>query len=92
MLLWLISTATFTIAVLSPAVAGFILYDCKGNGAVKKIARRRLEMISGNVASYSRLLNDGKRLEEIKEVHELTSAFRGSRSFCRHGKFEKAQG
>jgi hypothetical protein len=55
-------------------VTGHILYDCKGNGAVKKIARRRLDMICGNVASYSRLLNDEKRLDEIKEVHELTAA------------------
>ena len=55
-------------------VKGFILYDCKGQGAVQKVAKRRLDMISGNVASYSRYLNDEKRLAEIKELNELTSA------------------
>jgi hypothetical protein len=72
-------------------VTGFILYDCKGNGAVKKIARRRLEMISGNVASYSRLLNDEKRLEEIKEVHELTSAVAAVSADMENSKKRKAE-
>lgn len=56
------------------AIAGFILYDCKGAGAKMKLAKRRLDMISGNVSSYSRLLNDAKRLEEIKELNQLASS------------------
>jgi len=54
-------------------LTGFILYDVKGSGAIQKIAKRRLDMISGNVASYSRVLNDAKRLKEVAEVNQLTS-------------------
>jgi len=53
---------------------GFILYDCKGRGAQQKIAQRRLDMISGNISSYSRCLNDSKRLREVEELNGLTAA------------------
>lgn len=52
---------------------GFIMYDVKGKGAQNKLAKRRLDMISGNVSSYSRCLNDPKRLKQIKEVNELAA-------------------
>ena len=35
---------------------GFIAYDAKGKGAVQKIAKRRLNVIEGNVNSYSNCL------------------------------------
>ena len=52
---------------------GFILYDVKGEGAVNKLSKRRLDMISGNVSSYSRMLNDPERLEMIKDVHKIAA-------------------
>ena len=55
-------------------ILGFTIYDVKGKGAVQKIAKRRLEFIEGNVASYSRLLNDEARLDAIKEMNQLVSA------------------
>jgi hypothetical protein len=50
------------------------MYDVKGKGARNKIAKRRLDMIDGNIESYSRLLNDPKRLKSLKEYNELTAA------------------
>jgi hypothetical protein len=50
---------------------GFISYDVKGKGAKQKIASRRLNMIAGNVASYSRCLNDPKSLQHMKEMNQL---------------------
>ena len=54
-------------------LTGYILYDVKGKGAVNKLAKRRLDMISGNVASYARCLNSTKRLKQIQEVNELVA-------------------
>ena len=48
---------------------GFISYDAKGKGAVQKMAKRRLDLIEGNVSSYSRLLNDPKRLKSLKDFN-----------------------
>jgi hypothetical protein len=61
-------------------VMGFITYDVKGNGATQKIAKRPLDTISVNVASYARCLsNPGGN-----EGHECYHCWRCG-SFCRHG-------
>lgn len=52
---------------------GYILYDVKGKGAKQKIAKRRLDAISGNVGSYSKILNSSKRIKMIQEVNQLTA-------------------
>lgn len=52
---------------------GYITHDVKGKGAMQKLAKRRLDMIEGNVASYSRMLNDPKRLKMIQDYNELVS-------------------
>jgi hypothetical protein len=43
-------------------------------GATKLIAKRRIDALDGNIASYSRLLNSDAHLEQIKEVNALTAA------------------
>jgi hypothetical protein len=50
------------------------MYDVKGKRARQKLAKRRLDMIDCNIGSYSRLLNDPKRLKSLKDFHELTAA------------------
>ena len=50
---------------------GFIAYDAKGKGAVHKIAKRRLDVIEGNLNSYSKLINDQKILKTIKDFNHL---------------------
>ena len=52
---------------------GYISHDVKGKGAVNKLAKQRLDMISGNVASYARCLNSSKRLKQIEEVNQLVA-------------------
>ena len=42
-----------------------------GDGAIKKLARRKLDSIDSNVASYSRILNDEAQLEHLKESKAL---------------------
>ena len=52
---------------------GFIAYDAKGKGAVQKIAKRRLDVIEGNVNSHSKLLNDPKRMGAMEDLNKLVS-------------------
>ena len=54
---------------------GFIKYDCKGKGATQKTAKRRLDVISGGVASYARCLNDPAQLKMIAEVTAIAASF-----------------
>ena len=53
---------------------GFIMYDVKGAGAKNKVARRRLDILEGNVSSYARCLNDTKRMDALKEHNELVAS------------------
>ena len=59
---------------LRHTLRGFTSYDCKGTAAAEKIAKRRLDVVSGSIASYSRCLNDSSRLAAIKEMYEMTAA------------------
>ena len=52
---------------------GFITHDVRGKGAVQKIAKRKIDLIEGNVNSYSRLLNNPKRLGAIKDHAQLVA-------------------
>ncbi|GFH45620.1 hypothetical protein CTEN210_02094 [Chaetoceros tenuissimus] len=52
---------------------GHIKYDMKGEGAVKKLAKRKLDFICGNVNSYSKLLNGPERLEQVVEANKLVA-------------------
>ena len=53
---------------------GFITYAVKGKGSVQKIAKRKIaDSIDGNLNSYSRLLNNPKRLEAIKDHAQLVA-------------------
>ena len=53
---------------------GLISYDTKIEGSVQKIAKRRLDVIEGNVNSYSKLLNDPKRLKTIKDFNQICAS------------------
>ncbi|KAI2494151.1 hypothetical protein MHU86_20383 [Fragilaria crotonensis] len=53
---------------------GSILKDSAGKGALKLIAKRRIDMIDGNVGSYSRVLNSTGRMEMIRDVNALAAA------------------
>ena len=53
---------------------GYIMYNVKGAGAMNKIAKRRLDIMSGNVASYARCLNNKKHLGSLKEYNELIAS------------------
>ena len=52
---------------------GSVISDAIGVGAKKKIAKRRINMLEGNVASYSRVLNSASQMERIKEMNEVMS-------------------
>ena len=55
-------------------VMGSILRETIGIGAVKLIAKRRIDALDGNIGSYSRLLNSSARLKQIQEVNALTAS------------------
>ena len=46
----------------------------KGNGEVHKIAKRRLDVIEGNVNRYYKLFNDPKRLKSINNFNQLCAS------------------
>ena len=47
---------------------GAILDQCVGESSKKVIAKRRIDMVSGNVSSYARVLNGPHQLEKIRNV------------------------
>jgi hypothetical protein len=55
-------------------VTGYVLFDCKGQGAMQMVAKRRLDMIEGNISSYSRILNDPQRMVSLRDLNKLTAA------------------
>ena len=52
---------------------GYILYDVKCDSATQKLAKHRLDVISSNVNSYSRCLNDPTRLPMIYNVNAIAA-------------------
>ena len=50
-----------------------VISDAIGVGAKKKIAKQRINMLEGNVASYSRVLNSASQMKRIKEMNEVMS-------------------
>ena len=52
---------------------GKAIHDTMGKGALQKSAARRIDFITGNVSSYSRLLNGPEQLDRLKDHCELTS-------------------
>ena len=53
---------------------GSILKDAAGKGARQLIAKRQIDMIDGNIGSYSRQLNSTARIEMIRDVNALADA------------------
>ena len=66
------------VELLKPSVKdvmmGAILAEAAGKGARKLIAKRRIDMIDGNIGSYSRILNSDARMEMIRDVNALAAA------------------
>ena len=64
-------------SLLQPAMKdvlhGSVISDAIGVGAKKNIAKWRINMLEGNVASYSRVLNSASQMERIKEMNEVMS-------------------
>jgi hypothetical protein len=52
---------------------GQLLQDAIGEGATKKLAKRCVELMSGNISSYSRLMNNNEQLQKAKEMVDLTA-------------------
>jgi hypothetical protein len=53
---------------------GAIHAEAAGKGARKLIAKRQIDMIDGNIGSYSRLLNSDAQMEMIRDVNALAAA------------------
>ena len=52
---------------------GAIIDQCVGDKAKKVIAKRRIDMASGNISSYARVLNGPHQLEKIQTFNELAA-------------------
>ncbi len=53
---------------------GQLMREAVGEGALKKMARRRLDVATGNVQSYARVLNGTEQVTKLKEHLELAAA------------------
>jgi hypothetical protein len=53
---------------------GVIMDHMRGDGAKKRMAWRRLDMVNGNISSYCRVLNSKDQLDNMKEVTLLTAS------------------
>ncbi len=51
-----------------------IIDQCMGSKATKKVAKRRIDMIEGNVNSYARILNGPQQLEQINVYNDLAAS------------------
>ena len=73
-----VETSNAQIEMLKPThknvVMGNILKDSDGKDARQLIAKRRIDMIDGNIGSYSRLLNSTQRMEMIQDVNAALTA------------------
>ncbi len=50
---------------------GSIMEAATGNKAIKKVAKRRLDISRVNVASYSAMMNGPHELEQFPEANDL---------------------
>jgi 23S rRNA pseudoU1915 N3-methylase RlmH len=53
---------------------GVIIDEMRGDGAKKRMARRHLDMVNGNISSYCQVLNSKDQLDHMKEVTLLTAS------------------
>ena len=53
---------------------GALIDESSGEKAMKKIAKRRIEFMNGNVNSYARVLNGQAQMESIKNYSELAAS------------------
>jgi hypothetical protein len=53
---------------------GAIVDQCAGESAKKVIAKRRIDIVSGNVNSYARVLNGAAQLDKIKTYNQLAAS------------------
>ena len=53
---------------------GEILDQCIGDKAKKRIAKRRIDFVTGNINSYARCLNGPRQLEKIKTYNQLAAS------------------
>ena len=52
---------------------GAIIDQCVGVMTKKVLAKRRIDMASGNISSYARVLNGPHQLEKIQTFNELAA-------------------
>ena len=52
---------------------GAIIEQCTGKAAQKKMAKRRMDAVTGNINSYARVLNGPDQMNKIQEYNELAA-------------------
>ena len=53
---------------------GAVMDACSGAKAKKRIAKRRTDMVTGNINSYARLCNEPDQLKQLQQYNELTAS------------------
>ena len=64
---------TFINTTARDVLLEFIACDIKWNGTIKKIAKRKIYFIQGNVNSYSKMPKNPERLKVIKDHFEFVA-------------------
>jgi hypothetical protein len=72
-----IAISSDQVRLLNPTIrdvqVGSIIEQCTGQSAKKVIAKRRIDIVTGNINSYARVLNGPHQLEKIKTYNELAA-------------------
>ncbi len=63
----------FLYTTTGDVLVGNILQDSIGQNAKKKIAKRRIDIITGNVYNFSRSLNSAETLDLVVDTNKLAS-------------------
>jgi len=72
-----IAISSDQLSLLNPTIrdvqTGTIIDQCTGDAARKVIAKRRIDMVTGNINRYARVLNGPHQLEKIRTYNELAA-------------------
>ena len=63
-----------SLLTMEDLIMGAAVAETMGEGAKKKLAKRRLEAMGGNMTSYSHVLNSTEQMVAIKEAKALHAA------------------
>ena len=70
-------------------IKGYIIEDAVGDRTLKRLPKRRLNLINGAISSYCSIHNSPKKLEHIRQAKKMASVLCDLKYYCLREKEEK---